>query len=100
MKAPNAALPTGNWFHVAFVYSAATQQGTFYVNGVPQQTNADGSLVPAIRLNPTIPVRLGTSLVSGNLTGPTQYFAGIIDSVRCYTTALTPEQILLLAAMP
>lgn len=84
----NAALPTGQWVHVAVTLAGAV--GTLYVNGVAVGTNSAMT---------TAPFRLGST--SQNWLGRSQYaadpyFNGLIDDFRIYNGVLTAAQIAVL----
>ena len=78
--------PTSNtWYYVAGVYNAASRSLDIYVNGVLD----DGTL------NGKVPK--SQSLVSVNTTigksGGGEYFNGVIDEMRIYTTAISQSEI-------
>ena len=76
-----AALPAGSWSHIAVTYDAATVR--LYVNGVQVASQArTGTLTSS-----TNPLQIGGDGIYG------QYFNGIIDEARVYSTALTAAQI-------
>ncbi|MFJ6195354.1 LamG-like jellyroll fold domain-containing protein [Micromonospora sp. NPDC092111] len=79
----------GQWTHLAGVYDTAAGKMKLYVNGVPQTTtaatggwNATGNYV------------VGRAKWAGANTNP---WAGSIDDVRVYGTALTDAQVATLA---
>jgi hypothetical protein len=72
-------LTVGAWYHVAWVVTAADTR--FYVNGQLAGTVARTFTAETAQL-----VRIG-----GSTSG--EYFAGLIDEVAIYPTALTPTQI-------
>ena len=80
MTSPSG-LPAKTWTHVATTYDGATMR--LFVNGTQVASQpATGPLDAS-----TSPLEIGGSLVDG---GP---FAGLIDDVRVYNTALTAAQI-------
>jgi hypothetical protein len=82
MDAPGA-LPVGVWTHVAVTLDGNT--GILYTNGVPVATNASLNLVPA-NLN-------ATNVYLGKSQWPDPYFNGQISSVRTFSRALSPAEI-------
>jgi hypothetical protein len=83
----SAALPTGQWTHVAVTLSGTT--GTLYVNGVSMNSNTNMFHAP---------FRLGST--SQNWIGRSQYadpyFNGKIDDFRIYRGALGAAEVLAL----
>ena len=78
----STAVPVGSWHHVAAVYDGTRL--TVYVDGQP-----DGSAVSAVAPGAgSGDLRLGARGDDAN-----QRFAGGLDEVAVYRTALTPEQI-------
>jgi Concanavalin A-like lectin/glucanases superfamily len=76
-----AALATGAWTHLATTYDGAALK--FYVNGNLVRTTAvTGTLATSAN-----PLQIGGDSIFG------QYFAGTIDEIRIYNTALTQTQI-------
>ena len=76
-----ARCPVNTWTHLAATYDGTTVR--FFVNGT-QVASQPATGVFDVSTNP---LEIGGSLVDG---GP---FAGLIDDVRVYDTALTPAQI-------
>jgi glucose/arabinose dehydrogenase/chitodextrinase len=75
------ALAPNTWTHLAATYDGATLK--LYVNGVlVASTVQTGALTPS-----TNPLSIGGDPIYG------QYFAGLIDEVRVYNTALTQAQV-------
>jgi hypothetical protein len=76
-----ALLPLHSWTHMATTYDGTTLR--LYING------AEVSSLPATGQihDSTAPLEIGGSLADGGL------FAGLIDDVRVYSTALTAAQI-------
>ena len=80
-----AALPTGQWVHVAVTLAGAT--GTLYVNGVVVGTNTAMTTAP-FRMSSTSQNWLGRSQWPSD-----PYFNGLIDEFRIYNGVLTQAQI-------
>lgn len=80
-------IPSGQWTHIAMVYSASAGAITFYVNGV--QTGATQTGLPNSIYDGTAPL-----LIGGYDQGyPTTLFDGQIDDVRLWAVARTQQQI-------
>lgn len=76
-----APLATGTWTHLAATYDGAALR--FYVNGTLVRTTAvTGTIATSAN-----PLQIGGDSIFG------QYFAGRIDEVRVYNTALTQAEI-------
>lgn len=80
-----AVLPLSTWTHVAIVLGAGG--GTLYVNGAVAATNTALTLRPS-DLGAMTNDWLGRSQFTGD-----PYFAGEIDDLRIYASALTAAQI-------
>ena len=77
----SSSLTVNTWSHLALTYDGATLR--LYVNGVQVSSVAQtGNL-----LTSTNPLQIGGDSIFG------QYFAGTIDEVRVYNTALNQAQI-------
>ena len=76
-----APLPLNTWTHLAETYDGSTLR--LYVNGVQASAAAGTGSI----LTSTNPLEIGGDHLYG------QYFQGMIDEVRIYSTALTPTQI-------
>ena len=76
-------LPTGVWTHVAVTLDGAA--AILYTNGVPVATNANVNVIPA---------NLGaTNNFLGKSQWPDPYFNGQLSSVRLFSRALSPAEI-------
>jgi hypothetical protein len=84
----NAALPTGQWVHVAVTLSGRT--GTLYVNGSPVGTNAAMWHSP-FRLGAT-----GQNWIGRSQYASDPYFNGKIDDFRIYQGALSAAELAVL----
>ncbi len=80
VTSPNA-LPANTWTHVAVTYDGAMVR--LFVNGTQVDSQAASGLIGTA----STPLEIGGSLVDSGA------FAGLIDDVRVYNTALTPAQI-------
>ncbi|HUO08303.1 MAG TPA: LamG-like jellyroll fold domain-containing protein [Phycisphaerae bacterium] len=85
-----SALPIGTWVHVAVTLAGSL--GILYVNGAEVGRNSSMTLNPT-SLGNTTQDWIGRSQWSGD-----PYFNGRIDDFRIYSQALSPAQILALAA--
>jgi hypothetical protein len=98
-QSTSAALVTGSWQHIAFVYdgTAATNSGRLklYKNGALVSGTYSGT-VPASLNNSSAPVAIGRRLDSSAFGQ--RYYSGLIDDVRIYSQALSPAQIANLAS--
>jgi glucose/arabinose dehydrogenase/chitodextrinase len=80
-------LQTNTWYHIAGVYNATTQTLDVYLNGTLDNGQLVGT-VTSSQQNSTANVTIGRR------SGMTGFeFAGRIDDVRIYSSALTKEQI-------
>jgi len=84
-----AALPTGQWVHLAVTLSGST--GTLYVNGSAVATNTAMTHAP-FRMRSTTQNWLGRSQFPRD-----PYFKGKIDDFRIYNGALSAAQVAALA---
>ena len=80
------AVETGNlakkWNHVVATYDISTGERRIYLNGKLIGTDY-----------PTAPDTASSALYIGSRCGYIEFFDGIIDEVRIYKRALTPEEI-------
>lgn len=84
-------LTVNRWYHVAFVYNAATQQQILYLNGVQEKIQTGISVYQGANGTLTI----GSAV---HLTGMA-YFNGYIDNVKLQTSAKSSTEILLAASL-
>lgn len=80
-----ASYTDGNWHHVALVVTTATVE--LFVDGVSKGTAAHDNSIPTNDSTMTIGAQLAPSC-TGNV-----FFAGAIDEVRVYNSALTMGQV-------
>lgn len=85
----NAALPTGQWAHVAVTLSGTT--ATLYLNGSVIGSATDVVFAPW-RVGSTAQNWIGRSQYAGD-----PFFSGSIDEFRIYRGAMSADQILTLA---
>lgn len=89
-----AQIPLRTWTHVAITFNSAKGKGEqrIYINGVPDSAsnNWEGTLDP----NPCN-LYIGADVGTGTNCSmrSDRAFVGMIDEVKVYNTALTPEQI-------
>ena len=76
-----STLPTNTWSFLTETYDGSTLR--FYVNGTQVASTAHTGAIATS----TNPLQIGGDSIYG------QYFAGLIDNVRVYNTALTATQI-------
>jgi hypothetical protein len=79
--AGTSVLPLNAWSHLAVTYDGATIR--LYVNGTQVASKAQTGNINSS----TAPLRFGGDSVWG------EYFTGLIDEVRVYSTALTAAQV-------
>ncbi|WP_429563477.1 LamG domain-containing protein [Paraburkholderia sp. MM6662-R1] len=84
-----AALPTGQWTHVAVTLSGSTL--TLYVNGAAVKSLSNVPFAPW-RIGPTTQNWVGRSQFQAD-----PYFNGLVDEFRIYRGALSASQIAALA---
>ncbi len=85
--------PLGEWVHIAAVYDNAANTKRIYVNGVQ---DAFAATNPGKLAATTHNTYIGARANSGN-TGVEGRFTGMLDEVKIYDIALTPEEVLKLA---
>jgi hypothetical protein len=85
-KTSGVNLQVGQWYYVAGVYNASAQTVTLYINGVDAGGTVTGTIPSSI-------TNVGGRLYVGDGPTPGSYFDGVIDEVKVYASALTPEQI-------
>ncbi len=78
------ALTSGNWYHIAIVYSDASDEQTIYIDGVSRGVNNQSG---ALTLN-NDPFQIGADQ---GFSG--REFDGLIDEVRVYNVALSAADI-------
>ncbi|GAB1820368.1 LamG-like jellyroll fold domain-containing protein [Herbidospora sp. RD11066] len=76
------ALPLGEWSHLAYTFGP--EGGRLYVNGVRTGSHSDGA--GGYLMYGSGKLRIGGSAAD-------EFFHGVIDEVRVYDKALTPDQI-------
>ena len=90
--ASSVAISAGVWQHVAITWNAVTGEVKFYKDGALAQTVIDG-FVPSTSLDTD-------NLLVGLWLGGGSYFAGAMDELRVYSSALSAADILALYAIP
>ena len=80
-------ITTGRWYHVVGVYNAAAQTIDVYVDGTLNNGILSGT-VPSSVFNTSDPAYIG--VYNGSFA---RLFDGLIDDVRIYNRALSPEEI-------
>ena len=79
----------GQWHHVGLVYDRDSMHRHLYVDGI--EVAADTDIVPVFSCDG------GLYIGAGKDFEPDSFYSGLIDDVRIYNVALTPEQITALA---
>jgi len=79
----------GQWHHVGLVYDNTTMKRHLYVDGT--EVAVDDSVVAGVQSTAGLYIGAGQTLEAPS------FFSGLIDDVRIYTKALTPEEIAALA---
>jgi hypothetical protein len=77
----SGTLALNQWSHLAIVFNGTQVQ--FYLNG---------TLVNTVTLSATITAR-GTPMKIGADANTSQFFKGLLDELRIYNRALTPQEI-------
>jgi len=75
----------GQWHHVGLVYDYAAMKRHLYVDGA--QVAVDAGIVAGVQSTAGLYIGAGQTLDAGS------FFSGLIDDVRIYNKALTPDQI-------
>ncbi|HEQ71182.1 MAG TPA: hypothetical protein ENN69_01725, partial [Spirochaetia bacterium] len=73
---------TGSWYHIVFVNDRDQGNVRFYINGV---------LVNSVRAAVPLLTRGGNFYIGYAFSGFDEHAIGVIDDLRIYDTALTPE---------
>ena len=98
--ADNERLALNEWNHVAAVFDGEEGRMSLYLNGALAATTR---VFPDSEISPAVNERL---LIGKNAYGEQipagyyQMFAGLMDELRLYDTALTPEEVAALADKP
>ena len=79
-----AAMVTGQWFHIAYVYNATGTTQRIFVNGIPEVTRVSSSTLKAADL------LLGNW---GTATDASNDIKGRLDEVAVFNSALSADQI-------
>ncbi|MBI4772110.1 MAG: hypothetical protein HY784_17260, partial [Chloroflexi bacterium] len=82
-------VPLNRWSHVAVTWEAASGEGRFYINGLPDSTFTWAGPITTSGDN----LFLGADFYDAN-----EYFRGVIDEPILYARALGPEEIAAVAA--
>jgi hypothetical protein len=81
------ALTTGTWYHVAGVYDARLRTLDVYLNGRLDNGCLRGTVTASQHIS-------GEPLYLGRRASPQGFwFAGLLDDVRIYSAALSPQEI-------
>jgi hypothetical protein len=89
----NTVRALNTWYHVAAVYNAVTKSLDIYVNGVLDNGVLRGT-IPSVRTVQSTNVNIGRG------SGGFAYFQGVVDDVRLYNRALSPEEVQQTMVMP
>ena len=84
-----SVITDGQWHHVGLVYDFVALHRHLYVDGV--EVTVDSDYVAGV------PSDGGLYIGTGNAMEPGTFWSGLIDDVRIYNRALSPEQIAALA---
>ncbi len=92
----STTIATGRWYHVAMVFDGTLNDRRLklFINGLPEIFGTVSATTLARAA--TVPVRVG-DYTTGTVSGSSG-FLGLIDEVRVYNRALSPEELLLLAS--
>jgi len=80
----NQIVPLNQWSHIATTYDSATGKIRIYING-----SLDREITTSGAINPSTYV-MG---IGSEWNGRSRFFNGLIDEVRIYNRALSPEEI-------
>lgn len=78
------ALVPGRWYHVLVAFDSESQD--MYINGALSASSAG-----AVQLSSIYPMQIGCRRSAGGAPG--NFFTGIIDDVRIYSSKLGPESV-------
>ena len=81
-------MTSNNWYHVAYKRTVSDGYGYAYVNGVYQGKHVDNGFYASTDL-----WSIGTDLDTDSPVDPTNNFAGLLDEVAVWKTALSEAQI-------
>ncbi len=83
-------IPSGTWTHFSVIWNASSKSSLIYINGqlslLQAQTPGNGTYKPSTNNS----LGIGALIYS---TGATQFYDGLIDNIKIYNYARTPEQI-------
>lgn len=90
-KVTTAPYDNGVWYHVGVVYTAGTGL-SFYVNG---ELDGEVEVKNYGSLDNDLPVVIGAAIAHDGIREArlSQYFPGMIDDVRLWSRALSPEEL-------
>lgn len=89
----NAAMTSGNWYHVVFTYDMATTQHIITVNNViTQNVTPGGTYTPSTDYT-SLSFGAQAADLNGGIPSPWRYFNGKLDDVRIYNRVLTAQEI-------
>jgi hypothetical protein len=92
----NGTVALNTWTHIAGVYDGVAGTMKLYINGVEATTTLSAA-VPAFMSNP---VNVGVGIGSRNDGSGITRWNGMLDEVRIYDQALTPNEIMALVPEP
>jgi hypothetical protein len=87
VNVPSAQIPQNQWVHIAWTWDTTTDEFKVYING--SQAGTTQALTGTWSLAPTV----AYISASTDVTGPSNYWQGLIDEVRIWNTARTQSQI-------
>jgi len=79
-------LVANNWYHIVAIFDSISDIHSIYLMG--SLCNSNSVVVSAV--SNTVP---SASIKIGSTATPSSYFPGLIDDVRVYNRALTPEEV-------